>query len=393
MKVLYVIGQNAGGLPHYTAELANAMTEHADVTVMKPAETTADDLFADEIEIIEPFRSISVSMPNIYKLDIDPVELFSGLLSYNNLKRIEEIETDVVHITTGLFPQVKLFSWFHRIDDLDPLVVTHHEVPSNPFSLSRPPVLVAELMNAAIPELDVDGVVVHTENQKRALQRHGKAHGQIEVIPHGAYSVFGSSNDVDVETDPNTVLFFGNVVPPKGLDTLVKAIPEVKHEIPDVKLLIAGDGRITAKSKSIIEAHPENFEVHNYFIPNDEVKRFFRRAEVVAVPYRKQDGTKGHSGALATAFSFGKPIVSTSAGDFPELVEDSGSGVVVPPEDSERLADALTDVLTDSEMKARMSVNSLRMAEKLSWENIAVRHLELYRSVCGIDVDVPPVVQ
>jgi len=393
MKVLYVIGQNAGGLPHYTAELANAMVEHAEVTVMKPAETTADDLFADEIELVEAFGSISVSMPNIYKLNVNPVEVVGGLLSYNNLKRVAEIETDLVHITTGLFPQVKLFSWLHRIDELGPLVVTHHEVPSDPFSLSRPPVFVEELINCAIPELDVDGVVVHTENQKRALQRRNKAGDRVEVIPHGAYSVFGDSGDTDVETRPNTVLFFGNVVPPKGLDTLVEAIPLVKREIPDVELLVAGDGRLTPRSRAIIDDHPENFEIHNYFVPNEEVKRFFARSEVVALPYLEQDGTKGHSGALATAFSFGKPVVATSAGDFPRLVGESGAGVVVPPEDPDRLADALVRVLTDPDARERMAADSRRMAEELSWETIARRHLELYRDVSRADVDVPTLVQ
>jgi glycosyltransferase involved in cell wall biosynthesis len=393
MKVLYVIGQNAGGLPHYTAELANAMTEHAEVTVMKPAETTADDLFDDEIELVEAFGSISVSMPNLYKLNVDPVEFVRGLASYNNLKRVADIETDVVHITTGLFPQVKLFSWLRRIDELGPLVVTHHEVPNDPFSLSRPPVFVEELVNSALPDLDVDGVVVHTENQKRALRRQNRGGDRIDVIPHGAYSVFGDSENTDVETRPNTVLFFGNVVPPKGLDTLIEAIPLVKRELPDVELLVAGDGRITSRSREIVDEHPESFEIHNYFVPNEEVKRFFARSEVVALPYREQDGTKGHSGALATAFSFGKPVVATSAGDFSELVEGTGAGVVVPPEDPRRLADALVAVLTDPDAKARMAENSRRMAEELSWESIARRHLDLYRDVSKAEVEDPALVQ
>lgn len=390
MRVLYIIGQNAGGLPHYTAELANAMTEYADVTVMKPAETTADDLFDAEVSVLEPFRPISISMPNIYNLSVDPIEFCSGLFSYNNLKRVREFETDVVHITTGLFPHVKLFSWLHGLDEMEPLVVTHHEVPKRPLSLSRPPVFAEELVNAALPDLDVDGVVVHTESQKRALVRRKEALARIEVIPHGAYSVFGNHDDVDVEADPNCLLFFGNVVPPKGLDTLVEAIPEVKREIPDVKLVVAGDGRIPPRAKSIIEAHPENFEIHNYFVPNDQVKRYFARAEAVVLPYREQEGTKGHSGALATAFSFGKPVVSTSAGDFPKLVEESGAGVVVPPERPESLADAIVEVLTDDEAKRRMAANSRRMAEELSWDNIARRHRELYRSIARVEKPADP---
>ena len=385
MRVLYIIGQNAGGLPHYTAELANAVVEHAEVTVMKPIETTADDLFVEEIDIVEPFRSISVSMPNIYNLNVNPFEFARGILSYNNLKRTEKIDADVIHITTGLFPQVKLFSWLHRIDEQGPLIVTHHEVPNDPFSFSRPPVFAEELINTALPELDEDGVIVHTEMQKQALIQRGKDAEKIEVIPHGAYSVFGNHEDIDTRPERNSVLFFGNVVPPKGLDTLVEAVPRVKRNIPNIKLIVAGDGRITSRSKSIIESHPEHFEVHNYFVPNEKVKEFFARAEIVAMPYRNQDGTKGHSGVLATAYSFGKPVVSSSAGDFPYLVEESGCGIVVPPEEPERLAQAIERVLNDAEAKERMSSNSSQMAEKLSWSNIARRHLELYEKVAPVE--------
>jgi glycosyltransferase involved in cell wall biosynthesis len=393
MKVLYIVGQNAGGLPHYTAELANAVAEHADVTVMKPVNTTGDDVFADEVDLEESFRSISVSMPDIYKLNVNPFEFVRGILSYDNLKSIEETHADVIHVTTGLFPQVKLFSWLHGIDELGPLVVTHHEVPKSPLSFSRPPVFVEELINTALPDLDAAGVVVHSEKQKQVLIRRGTDADKIEVIPHGAYSMFGSHEDVDTSPEPNTVLFFGNVVPPKGLDTLVEAIPLVRREIPDVKLVIAGDGRISSRSKSILEAYPEHFEVHNYFIPNGKVKDFFARAEVVATPYRNQGGTKGHSGALATAYSFGKPVVSSSAGDFGKLVAEPGCGVTVPPEDPGRLAAALLRVLTDDQAKARMSTNSRRMAEKLSWENIAESHLELYRSLYRRELDRPPIPQ
>lgn len=392
MRVLYILGQNAGGLPHYTAELANAMTAHADVTVMKPAETTADDMFADEVDLVNAFRSSSLSMPNIHKLNVDPVAVVNGLRSYTNVKRAAAVDADVIHVTTGLFPQVKLFSWLHGVDDLGPLVVTHHEVPDG-FSLSRPVVLVEELLKAALPDLDVDGVVVHTESQRRELERQGRDHGRVEVIPHGAYSVFGSREEVEVDPDSHRVLFFGNVVPPKGLDTLVAAVPRVKREISDVELVIAGDGRLTSRSKAVIEAHPENFEVHNYFVPNDEVGRLFESAEVVALPYREQGGTKGHSGALATAYSFGKPVVATTASDFPELVEGSGAGVVVPPGDPDRLADALVDVLSDPGVRERMAANSLRMAEELSWENVAKRHLELYASLHREEVDAPAAVR
>jgi glycosyltransferase involved in cell wall biosynthesis len=381
MHVLYIIGQSTGGLPHYTAELANAVARHADATIMKPKETSADELFAEEVDVIEAFDSIGVSMPKLHSLNVNPLELFRGVLSYNNLKRIRQTDADVVHDTTDLFPQVKLFTTLHDIDELRPFVVTRHEVSVKRFSLSRPPVLAEEIVNYLLPNVHPARIIAHTENQKRALIERGRVSDRIDVIPHGAYSTFGSHEQANGQVEENSLLFFGNIVPPKGLDTLVEAIPLVKRELPNVKLVIAGEGRISESARSTIEAHRENFEIHNYFVPNDEVGDLFRRAEVVTIPYRKQGGTKGHSGALSTAYSFGKPIVASTASEFPSLVEAAGCGLVVPPEDPEKLAGAIVRVLSDDGAKAEMSANSLRMAAELSWENIAERHLEVYEDV------------
>ena len=381
MHVLYIIGQSTGGLPHYTAELANGVANHAEVTVMKPTETSADELFAEEVNIIESFDSIGVSMPQLHSLDVNPLELLRGILSYNNLKRIRHIDVDIIHDTTDLFPQVKLFAGWYGIDDLRPFVVTRHEVSVKRFSLSRPPVLAEEIVNYLLPAVHPARIIAHTENQRRALIDRGNAPERIEVIPHGAYSAFGDHEGVDVEVEDNSLLFFGNIVPPKGLDTLVAAIPLVKRELPGVTLLIAGEGRIPESARATIEAHPENFEVYNYFVPNEAVGDLFGRAEVVAIPYREQGGTKGHSGALSTAYSFGKPVVASTASEFPELVEGAGCGLVVPPEDPAALAEAIVELLTDESAKAEMSTNSLRMAEKLSWDTIAEQHLSVYEDV------------
>lgn len=383
MHVVYLVGQSTGGLPHYTAELANAMTQYADVTVMKPAETTADDLFDDDVELIDAFDPIGVSMPQLYSFDVNPLDFVRGFLSYNNVKRIKALDPDIVHDTTDLFPQVKFFSKLHRIDEHCPFIVTRHEVSKSRFSASRPPVLVEEMMDLAIPDLDLKRVVVHTKKQKRAMLSRGVSADRIDIIPHGAYKVFGSKADVDIEPEKNTLLFFGNIVQPKGLDTLAKAIPLVKRDVPDVKLIIAGEGRISDRVQSVISAHEENFELHNYFVPNDRVKELFARAEIVVLPYRSQGGTKGHSGALATAYSFGKPVVASTAGEFTSLVAESGCGLVVPPEDPERLAAAITRILGDEDAKREMSANSSRMAEELSWDNIAKRYLDVYEDVLG----------
>lgn len=382
MEIAYVLSQDSGGLPHYAAQLANAVADHADVTVLKAEETTADDVFSEDVRVLNAFESMNISLPELRKLNFDVRRNLRALASYRNLRLLEAVDPDIVHDPTGLFPQVKFFVKRNRLDERYPFVVTHHEVPIERIPLSRPPEALESAVDALIPDLRTERFIVHTENQRKVLQERVGDSTPVEVIPHGVNDMFRNYDYDERPEEDHTVLFFGHIIPAKGIDTLIEAISIVRERMPDVTLVIAGNGRLGAGSKRIIERYPANFEVHDSFIPNDQVGEFFSRAALVAVPYRQQKGgTKGHSGALATAFSFGKPVVASAAGDFPSQVGESGAGTIVPPQDPEALADAIADLLENREKRARMAENSEKQAKRLSWDSIADRHLDLYESV------------
>lgn len=381
MHVVYVLAQGKGGLPHYAAELANAVAKYEDVTVVKPSETSADDVFSDDVDVVDLFEPLEISIPDLYKLNFHPVRLARSFYSYRKLAAVKELDPDVVHDVMGLFAHLKFFAYRYDLSDECPFVVTYHELTEDRYPLSHPPMFVSHLIKDAIPDVDIDAGIVHTEKQASILRASGYRPETVEVIPHGAYDFF---TDYDYDRAPeedNTVLFFGNVIREKGIDVLIEAIPMVKAEIPDVKLVVAGDGSLSKRSRQIIDAHPDNFEIKNHFVPNDEVGTLFSRAQLVALPYRPRGGSKGHSGSLSTAFSFGKPVVASNAGDFPRLVDEAETGLVVPSDDPAELADAIVEVLGDDDRRRELAENSARMAERLSWDNIAERHVDLYERV------------
>jgi glycosyltransferase involved in cell wall biosynthesis len=224
---------------------------------------------------------------------------------------------------------------------------------------------------------EFDRIIVHTQIHKRYLLKMGFPTDKIEVIPQGTFDLFFRicRHDRAVKEERNTILFFGNIVWSKALDILTDAIPLVVKEIPDVKLIIAGDGVIPKRSWQVITKYRLNFEIHNYFIPNEKVAEFFSHASLVVIPNRRQEG---HSGVLTVAYSFGKPVVTTNVGEFPMLVRDAGCGLAVPPENPEALAEAIITLLRDEGLRKKMGGNALKMAEKLSWDNIAKMHMKLY---------------
>ena len=377
MHIVYIMGQDSGGLPHYTAELANAVSAHADVTVLKPSESSADDLFSADVNVLEVFKPTDISMENIFSLDISVRKNVRGMLSFGNLKLIRELDPDIVHDPTDEFPQVSLFVWYFGLNKLQPYVITSHESSHGGSSgLLR----VADLVLSVMPDFEKSAAVVHSEQQREELDAQNRNIESIHVIPHGIYTFFRELDYTPQPEQENHVLFFGSLIPPKGIEFLIEAVPYIVEQIPDFTLTIAGSGTIPQKCQGTIEQYAEHINVRNEFIPNEEVGELFTRAQVVVLPYR-QGWQTGHSGTLSVAFAFSKPVITTRVGDFPGLVEETGAGIVVEPGDAKAIADGVVQLLSDDTARAQMAKASKGVAETFSWERVAEQHMELYEEL------------
>jgi hypothetical protein len=128
MQVAFVISQDQGGLPHYAAELANAVSKSADVLVFKPTETTADDMFDDSVTLVEAFRPAELSLAHMRKEGVKPLTILRGLASYRSLRQVRDHDPDVIHFVTDLFPHVQFFGWLSRLGADSAIVATVHGV-------------------------------------------------------------------------------------------------------------------------------------------------------------------------------------------------------------------------------------------------------------------------
>jgi glycosyltransferase involved in cell wall biosynthesis len=132
------------------------------------------------------------------------------------------------------------------------------------------------------------------------------------------------------------ILFFGYVRKYKGLDLLLEAFPDVLKSIPEAKLLVVGEfydspgiyleliNKLGLKDK---------VQLINQFVPNEQVEKYYKAADVVVLPYRSAT----QSGILNVAYGFGIPVVVTNVGGLAEFVEDSKTGVIVPEPSSEKI--------------------------------------------------------
>jgi glycosyltransferase involved in cell wall biosynthesis len=221
----------------------------------------------------------------------------------------------------------------------------------------------------------VDAVVVHSRHGRRRLvDELGVAPEKVTVIPHGAFehltrvpSERRLPSQLAAVKRP-VVLFFGLLRPYKGVDILVEAW----REVHGAELWIVGMPRMDMGA--LRDAAPPTVRFISQFVPDEEVGAYFRRADLVVLPYREID----QSGVLFTALAFGRPLLLSAVGGFPEIAAQ-GAAELVAPGDPTALAGALTRLLTNPRERARLAAAARAAAAgSYSWDDIARRHVELY---------------
>ena len=376
MRIIYILPISWGGIPHYAAELANAVSKYADVVVLKPKDSN-DELFSEYVKVINVFKPVHFSRKQ--KISAFSPKNIISFFSFRNIKLIDDINPDIIHFPE-LYPQSSIFAFLYGLCKRYPVVATLHETFLSPIDL----LFVGEGfiygMIAFVSELlkhlvKPDAVIVHTKKDVEILTRKGLDPSKIAVIPHGAYAFFKKYAEEHVE-EPNTILFFGYIKEEKGIKYLIKAVPIVAKEIPNFKVIIAGEGDFSKYSKYIMDS--SKYEVYNEFIPNELVARLFQRASILVLPYLEPIQKRRHSGPLTIAFSFGKPVIVTNVGDLPNIARNGKEGLVIPPKDPEALAEAIIRILKDDKLRKEMRRNALKKAEELSWDNIAKMHMKVY---------------
>jgi glycosyltransferase involved in cell wall biosynthesis len=249
-----------------------------------------------------------------------------------------------------------------------PLVITAHDVlPREP----RPGQLRAQrrLYERA------DAVVVHSHHGRERLVVDLEVPSErVHVIPHGAFDYLTELPgelplpDELREVEGPVVLFFGLLRPYKGVDVLLEAW----RGIGGAELWVVGMPRVPlsalrARATPSVRFFPG-------FVPEAQVPAWFRRADLVVLPYREID----QSGVLFTALAFGKPLLLSSVGGFPEVAE-TGAAELVVPGDPRALHIALRRLLDDPGRRDALGAAAREAAATTySWDEVAARHLELY---------------
>lgn len=191
----------------------------------------------------------------------------------------------------------------------------------------------------------------------------------------GEYDCIRYVEQSPVQVCETFVLFFGLIAPYKGVEFLLQAFRKVHLRFPDVKLLIAGSGKLYFEES--LYKGCDYVEVLNRYVSMEELASLLKRTLFTVLPYK--DATQ--SGVVQTAFSMGTPIVATDVGNFSQVINDGVNGKIVPPCDSDSLATAICDLLDNPE-KLNAMKNEIETVwqKKNGWAEIAGQYLNCYEA-------------
>lgn len=186
------------------------------------------------------------------------------------------------------------------------------------------------------------------------------------VSPLPVFTGFPEPTRVLERRAPLELLFFGIVRPYKGVDLLVEAISGLPRGT--AHLTIAGEfwaGR--AELEATIEGYGLEacVELLPQYVTAEEAANLFQRADVVVLPYRGATG----SGVLGIAYRYGKPVLATRVGSFPEVVHEGETGFLVAPDSPDALLHALEELSAERAAAMRPAVE--RAAAALTWAVLA----------------------
>jgi len=236
-------------------------------------------------------------------------------------------------------------------------------------------------------------VVVMTERARTFLRGiYGVPEAKIDLIAHGIPDT--PFVDPDLYKDQFGVggrlvaLTFGLLSPNKGIEHMLRAVPEVHESFPDFVYIVLG-----ATHPGLVREQGERYRLslerlardlgiskqvifYNRFVELKELTEFIRAADVYVTPYLNP--AQITSGTLAYSFGCGKAIVSTPYWHAEELLAD-GRGVLVPFADSGALAREICGLLRDEPRRNAMCEQAYRLGRGMVWAHSARLYMESFQ--------------
>ena len=263
------------------------------------------------------------------------------------------------------------------------IAVMHHLVKDIFFKeLPWHKAVVGYVAERSIP-LIYQGVpfVAVSESTKEELMNLGLPEENITVVHYGLNNKLFETGE---KSPFPTVLYFNRLKKYKNVDHLIRAFKTVKERFSKARLLIVGcrGGEYEEELKGLVSSLnlQNDVEFHAFIKEDGQKNMVLQRAWVHILPSRRE----GWGISVIEAAICGTPTIAYNVPGLNCSVRNSETGILVPYADIEALAEAMTKMLIDDELRERLSEGAVKWAKRFTWDKTAEETLRvLKRVICS----------
>jgi glycosyltransferase involved in cell wall biosynthesis len=354
MKILELCSASAiGGGERHLADLSNSLAErgHDVFFGLRPYSQLRELLRSIPIENISTFgMRNSLDIPSAVA-----IARFAG-----------EIKVDLIHAHLGRdYPLAALASRLSGV----PFVITRHvmfPMKAGHKFLLRSVAGVTAPSDAVAATLTASGVFSGKEIVTIHYGIDTDRFAYIQRVPHNNF----------------TVGTIGQIAPVKGHDVFVEAAAKISAKLPEARFVIVGedqtrDKRYLNELKEKI-ADPDLTDKVTLSGWKNDVRPLFAEMDVFVSASRSES----FGLVIAEAMASGVPVVATMSAGACEVIEDSKSGILVPIDDAQAIADAVVALASDTNLRSRLIENGYRrVVENFSMKRMVDETEAFYQTV------------
>lgn len=345
------------------------------------------------IVCISPYPTLDKLAQNLENLEIKvirlPVKHKNDRSQLKLLKKIlKEEKIDILHIHLWN-PASGRFALLAGRACKIPTIITEHD----PFKINFIKDLFKKFSLKTVSRI----IAISNDNKKLLQKLYPKFSNLITVIHNGIDLTWWKSQLLSLNKNtiknirenifmiPNSDYLVGLTVaelhPRKGIHILLRAVEKLIKELPEnkknLRFVIAGDG----PQKEVLEKLIEKRNLHPYVIllgRQKNIPHLMKSADFFILPsVREAFGLVNLEAQIS-----GLPTIATSTGGIPEIIKDEKTGLLVPPENDEKLKEAIKKFVNSKSLRAKLSSNGKREVEKsFSAERMAREYEKVYDSL------------
>ena len=357
-----------GGIVFLAVDLAQEISEMGHNVTIYTTDldfSNGPNKFNKKLPRIEKFEKFLINRTHVW---------FSLKLFFVNTSMSKEIENDkpdIIH-TIGLRSFQSIIAWRVSKKLNIPLVV------SDQGGLTTHPFFIRKIIN------DASVISVANEYEQKIFSSLNKK-SRIEIIRNGINlkKLVSKHNFKEkYQINSNFILFVGRFSKSKGIETLINAFSIVKNELKDsdIHLVIMGvDFGYQAEMEKLIKKLNLSEEIKVIKNPpRDDVISAYGESEFLVLPSQWELSPL----VPLESFAFKKPVISTNSHGIPYTVQNNKNGILVEPENSLELSNAIVKLLNDSELREKLGLSGYNFVnEECNCVSMAKNSLKLYEDI------------